>query len=101
MLVLETPTARSTDPITSFQAADGITTHQLTELQQAIVTSLSDGPLTHDELVLKVHGFGIHRTPQRVRSCCAELVRAGLVEPADELGRSMQGGKSQKWRLTL
>lgn len=94
--VLETPTARSTDPLTSFIAADGITDHAITELQTAILMALSR-PMTHDELTLEVRAMGLKRSPQRIRTSCNELVKAKLVRMSDEMGRSINGGRSHKW----
>ena len=96
MNVLEQPTARSTDPITSYIAADSITDHALMELQTTILMALTR-PMTHDELTLTVRGMGVKRSPQRIRSSCAELTRAGLVRASDEMGRTMLGGRAHKW----
>lgn len=96
MHVLEQPTARSTDPLTSFIAADSITDLALTELQTTILMAL-DRPMTHDELTLTVRGMGVKRSPQRIRTSCKELARAGLVRQTSDMGRSLNGGRSHKW----
>lgn len=97
MDVLEQPTARSTDPITSLAAADGVTVHAITECQTAILEALAGGPMTHDDLILAVRAMGVMRSPQRIRSSCSELVKAGLVRDTGEEGRSMYGRRAVKW----
>lgn len=97
MQVLETPAARSTDPITSDMAADTITAHTINQTQIAILESLREKPLTYDELVIAVRGRGVNVSPQRVRTSAKALRDAGMIRAAEVDGRSMAGHRAKRW----
>lgn len=103
------PNARTTDPITSQEAAQSV--WEPTEVQSRIlevlrnyeaVTEDADG-LTDDEIF---HGFIAESrrsgwfipTPQSVRSRRAELTRDGHVQFTGIFGLTASGRRTQKWR---
>lgn len=100
MDALETATARCDDPITSFIAADSITSQKISDTQRAILESLAVKPLTYDELVLAVRARGVKVSPQRVRTSAAALRKAGMIRDADDDGRSMSGYRAKRWERT-
>lgn len=100
MEALETATARSDDPITSFIAADSITEHKISATQRAILEALAGKPLTYDELILAVRARGVKVTPQRVRTSAAALRKAGMIRDAEDDGRSMAGYRAKRWERT-
>ena len=99
MEALETPAARSTDPITSFLAADSITTVKISATQRAILHALESGPSTYDQMYLNVLSQGIKVTQQRVRTACVALRDAGFVRDSESDGRSMAGYRAKRWEL--
>ena len=100
MEALEAATARSDDPITSFEAADTITAIKISQTQTAILEALKGKQLTHDQLFIAVLGRGVNVSAQRVRTSCAALVKAGLVRDAENDGRSVAGFRSKRWERT-
>ncbi|MGO2188249.1 MAG: hypothetical protein ACTH4Y_08385 [Microbacterium gubbeenense] len=99
MNALETPGARSDDPLTSYIAADSITDVKISQTQTAILGALHGKQLTYDELILAVLGRGVRVTPQRIRTSCAALRKAGLVRDAENDGRSMAGHRAKRWEI--
>lgn len=95
---METAHARSTDPVTSHEAADSV--KNITELQTLILAVLggSDRPMD-DTRIFNVCQFYMACTPQGCRSRRAELVRLGLVEAKDKEGISPTGRRANRWGL--
>ena len=97
------PHARTTDPETSHKAAQSITPAKYTETQRAILTLLTEHPLTDEEINFR-HFAGAkagrwkYASDSGLRSRRRELVDQGLV---------VRGGMSQTkfgkativWRL--
>ena len=91
--------ARIYDPETSKTAARKTVSRTYLVRLQVLACLQEHGPLTHDQLIT-VYG----QTPDAplasassIRTRCAELVRAGLVEPAGR-DRSRMGNPAQLWR---
>jgi len=97
MDALETATARCDDPITSFIAADSITSTKISDTQRAILEALAGKQLTYDDLILAVHARGVNVSPQRVRTSAAALRKAGMIRDAEDDGRSKSGYRSKRW----
>lgn len=102
------PKSRTTDPITSQEAAESayepslVQAHILEVLRNyAAVTEDHDG-LTDDEIFqgfvreARQHGWVVP-TPQSVRSRRAELVDEGFVQHTGIYGLTVSGRRTQKW----
>lgn len=93
------PTARMTDPNTSWEAAASVT--NVTETQQHILLILTI-PMTDDELIdafdamAGSNGWKL-ASPSGIRSRRAELVALGLVKDTGERRKSWSGRKSIVW----
>jgi hypothetical protein len=103
------PNARTTDPLTSHEAASSawnptiVQQHILDILEHdAEVTDNSAG-MTDDDLYRayvaesRQHGW-VMPTPQSVRSRRSELTRRGLIEFTGLYGMTDSGRRTQQWR---
>lgn len=88
-------TARHTDPVTSHIAAASVGDLRP---HQALVLSVlrdADGPLTDEEVFLKVDGS---MSVSGARTRRSELVEMGLVEDSGAKGLTVNGRPSIRWR---
>ena len=95
------PSARATDPDTSWDAADSVKPTKRKELQEAIVMILRRRPMTDEEIYKALTGseFSMILSPSGTRTRRAELVRAGLVEWSGEKARISTGRLARVWML--
>lgn len=98
MGILMMTRARSSDPVTSHLAAQGL---QLAESQAVVLRLLREAgqPLADHELVERAMGEGCRLTGQRIRTARSELAGQGLVQVA--LGvfhKTPAGRRAQTWQ---
>ncbi|MBE6483651.1 MAG: hypothetical protein E7Z96_02550 [Actinomycetaceae bacterium] len=80
---LDGPVARTSDPVTSWEAAQAISDGQMRASEQAVLSALrTGGAMTDPQIADYVISHGGRWSAQRLRSARADLVRAGLVTPA-------------------
>ena len=96
--------ARNSDPSTSHDAAQSITSDKLSETQSAIMVILRETPMCDEKLVEQFHIWeSLGRFPkasdQSIRSRRAELVRAGFVEYAGFDEMMTTGRYGRVWRV--
>lgn len=97
LLPFSIPLARTTDPHTSHRAAaqaKGVRhAHAL-----AIFETLAyhARPMAAEEIARHVHGVNAVQIARRF----AELERAGLIEPTDQLHTNLSGRLARRYRLT-
>jgi hypothetical protein len=91
--------ARTTDPETSHQAQDRVFGVEGLKADILHLFRLY-GTLTDDALIAAHtrHGM-VSRTPQRIRTARAELVKDGDLEWSGVVGQSRGGHPSRMWRI--
>lgn len=95
--------ARLTDPATSHEAAESLTTERLTETQNAILVLLGEHPLTDEEIKFR-HFLGAQSgrwhfaSDSGLRSRRKELVEKGLIVRGG-LSVTKFGRTTIVWRL--
>jgi len=92
------PRTRTTDPLTSHQAADS---NNISGSRAVVLDLLRMvGPQADHEMVDRHEWSRVHPqyTAQRLRTARAELVEAGLVEFAGEYHLTPTGRRTQMWR---
>lgn len=94
---------RSSDPITSYEAALKATLGASKVRPVVLDIVKTEGPLTHDELI-GAYNMRVVTQPDTPRSSesgirtrLKELVHAGLVAPEEETGFSRFGNSAKKW----
>lgn len=95
----ERPKARTTDPVTSHQAARSVANQS--EVQQAILSALRNyGPM-HDALLAEWQDISRLRVSESgLRTRRAELVTKGLVRDSGQRVRLPSGRSSIVWEAT-
>jgi len=90
----EEPRARSTDPLTSHEAAASV--RRIRESQQAILDVIvAAGPITDEAIFARLT---VKLSPSGARTRRAELVERGLVVDSGETAILPSGRRSIKWR---
>ena len=87
------------DPETSMAAARSVTVESMTRVQRAVmnVLTIARGPLSDEQIVESLRW--LKASPAGIRSRRAELLRGGLIEVADEDGRTKYGNRSRRYRI--
>lgn len=90
------PTARHTDPLTSFHAAESVS--NITPLKRAILTVLQMA-MTDEQLIYTIRtNYGTDFASESgIRSRRAELVREGFVEDSRGRVKTASGRQSIVW----
>lgn len=93
--------ARTTDPSTSHEAAESITSDRISEVQKRIINVFDElGPMADESLVACYDPYDRHpATDASIRSRRAELVRLGKVVASGEFGTTPRGRRCIIWRL--
>lgn len=95
--------ARRTDPLSSHEAA-ARASNRLTDTQDRILVALRmGGPGTDEQIESRFRKWWpeFRVSPQSIRSRRSELVKRGLVRPADRRGTTQFGNSSQVWEVVL
>jgi hypothetical protein len=96
------PSARTTDPATSFEAAASLTLPHITKMQQNILAIVREhGPVSDtaiEALYMDRHWPWVP-TGQALRSRRAELVKRGLISASGDYGETPSGRRTQKWQM--
>ena len=87
------------DPPTSRAAAESVSLESVTRLQRAILNTLTLArrPCTDEEICERLSWM--RASESGIRSRRAELLRKGLIEVADEDGRTKYGNRSRRYRV--
>ena len=87
------------DPETSRRAAESVSLESVTRLQRAIlnVLTLARRPITDEEIC--DHMSWMRSAESGIRSRRSELLRAGLIEVADERGVSKHGRPCRRYQI--
>ena len=89
--------SRATDPATSHAAGEQPPA-RLSALLSDLLGLLGKGPGTHGEIEARYRAAGLPaRTPQRIRTAVAALVRAGLVENTGQTRPTEYGRQAIVW----
>ena len=97
------PVARSTDPWTSWEAAERV--DHITETQQAILALFRDFGSMTDEKLVSVYriaagkGEAPHAEPSGIRSRRDELTKAGLVHDTGVYLRGRTNRRMKVWAV--
>lgn len=99
------PSARTTDPETSHQAAESIDPDTVRVSQASILFVLARQPMTDDELVaeyleLATEGVVRQQSPSGIRTRRKELVTAGWVEDTGHRRLLASGRSAVVWAAT-
>lgn len=88
--------ARTSDPVTSHEAAESVTKSTLRGSRQAVLSAIRRSPdgATAEALERVLPEY----RPQRVRTALVELERLGIVARAPETGYTSSGRKAQIWK---
>ena len=103
MTILQTPAARSSDPITSDWAAESV--YKPSRVQERILSILlTNGPLIDEAIVREYqHRYtdenGKCATPQSIRTRRKELEEAGRVQFSGLYALTINNRHSQEWML--
>lgn len=90
---------RTRDPRTSWDVAP-IDDDELTALKRAILALLAERPRTDSALIIGYAAAGHpFRTPQRIRTARAELVRKARVRDSGRDAPSPYGNRSTVWEI--
>lgn len=101
---LPEPAARSTDPVTSKEAAASVTPSVRRRHHELVLTAFrAYGPMTDDELLNRLHNFiqgGIAISPSGARTRRSELVKMGHVRDSHRKVELASGRRAIVWELT-
>lgn len=85
---------RKSDPATSRTAAANV---RPTKSQRHVLTLLTLGPATADEIELRAERERLPITPSRVRTALRELQKSGRVALTGEIGATRHGRPARVW----
>jgi len=95
----EHPVARSTDPQTSWEAANSVTRFSITKTRAAILRVLTnEGPLTDEQIAEQLADLS-HTSPSGLRTRRKELVNAGMVRDSGQRKKMSSGRSAIVWEL--
>jgi hypothetical protein len=98
------PSARSTDPETSHQAAESIDADTIRVSQASVLYVLASGPMTDEELLaeygrLAASGFVRPQSVSGIRTRRNELVSAGWVIDTGRRAQMASGRSATVWAV--
>lgn len=96
--ILDHPVARSTDPITSFEAGEGTNARQISH-STVLCLLLTHGEATQGHIVEDAHELRVPAKEQRIRSAFTELERLGFTRRTGDYDESGSRRK-ELWALT-
>lgn len=87
------------DPATSMAVARSVTVESMTRVQRGVMNALTiaRGPLSDEQIVESLKWM--RAAASGIRSRRAELLRAGLIEVADEDGTTQHGRPCRRYRV--
>lgn len=92
------PVARSTDPGTSWAAADSVTSETITRTKKAILRLLAITPMTDEEIAERINPQDF-TTPSGLRTRRRELVDEGFVSDTGKKVRLESGRFAIVWGI--
>ena len=91
---LQTPLCRASDPITSFEAADGARLFRRSQEKRIVAILTTFGALGVDDIALMCD-----LEPHAVGKRVTKLGRDGLIELTGEYVTSRSGHRQRQWRI--
>ena len=89
--------ARTSDPVTSWEAADTVTDDGKRGSQQYVLSYLRvHGPCIAEQIENSTTKW----RASRIRTALTELEHDGLAHPTDSYGRTERGRRARKWAAT-